>query len=245
MTTELTISEMKQEIERNIENAETLNTLMVTTFNGLQPQLAKRAMLEAMMRGFNFTDFLQKNVYAIPFRDGYSLVSSIDHARKIGMRSGVCGKSAPMLEEQDGKVISCTVTIKRMVQGVIGDYSATVYLSEYTTGRNLWQSKPRTMLCKVAEMHALRMACPEELSQVYVEDEYAQNVQVVVNEQESKEAMISEYTEKINSATSLDDLKEIWGNVPGAIRSSLSAVKDALKIKLSDGNFKLEPNENQ
>jgi len=50
--------------------------------------------------------------------------------------------------------------------------SVTVYESEYTTGRNLWQTKPRTMIGKVAESQALRKAfsisgiySPEEMEQ--------------------------------------------------------------------------------
>jgi len=33
-----------------------------------------------------------------------------------------------------------------------------VYASEYSTGKNLWRDKPRTMIQKVAEAHALRRA---------------------------------------------------------------------------------------
>jgi phage recombination protein Bet len=50
--------------------------------------------------------------------------------------------------------------------------SVTVYESEYTTGRNLWQTKPRTMIGKVSESQALRKAfsisgiySPEEMEQ--------------------------------------------------------------------------------
>src|SRR5262249_1271140 len=114
----------------------------------------------------------ERNVYAIPFKDGYSLVSSIDYARKLGMRAGVVGKSAPSFEMDGKAILSCTVTVKRQVKGVIGEWTATVFFTEYNTGKNLWNSKPRTMIAKVAEMHALRMACPEELSQTYSEEEF-------------------------------------------------------------------------
>ena len=39
--------------------------------------------------GFEFKDFLEKRVYAIPYGQSYSLVASIDHFRTIGSRSGV------------------------------------------------------------------------------------------------------------------------------------------------------------
>ena len=54
---------------------------------------------------------------------------------------------------------------------MVGDYTAKVYFTEYSTGRNLRNTKPRTMIAKVAEMHALRSAFPEEMAQQYVEEE--------------------------------------------------------------------------
>ena len=57
--------------------------ILIPTFKGLQVASAKQAMLEGMMRGFTFKDFLEKNIYAIPFSSGYSLVTSVDYVRKI------------------------------------------------------------------------------------------------------------------------------------------------------------------
>jgi len=49
-------------------------------------------------------------------------------------------------------------------------FEVEVYASEYSTGKNLWRDKPRTMIQKVAEAHALRRAfsisglyAPEEI----------------------------------------------------------------------------------
>lgn len=165
-----------QEINSELEKKEIQAVLLSTTFKGLSLGNMKRAMFEGMTRGFSFKNFLEKDVYAIPFKDGYSLITSIDYARKLGMRSGVVGKSEPTLEEKDKHIVSCAVTIKRKVGDYVGEYTAKVYFDEYNTGKNLWVTKPRTMICKVAEMHALRMACPEEMAQVYVEEEMQKEV---------------------------------------------------------------------
>ncbi len=194
---------IKQEINKQIADKEVFGTLLSTTFKGLEAQVAKRAMLEGMMRGFNFNDFLEKNVYAIPFKNTYSLVSSIDYARKIGMRSGVVGVSAPIYEIENGDVISCTITVKRKISDYIGEYSATVYFNEYNTGFNLWKSKPKTMLAKVAEMHALRKACPEELSQVYVEEDYQK-------ETPETDLLDEGIKTKVANAKTLEELKTIY-----------------------------------
>jgi hypothetical protein len=196
---------IQEEIKNELSNPKVMGALVSTTFKGLDTKNVMLAIQEGMLRGFKFADFLEKNVYAIPFRDGYSLVTSVDYARKVGMRSGVVGKSAPTYEEKDGKIISCTVTIKRKVNDYVGDYTATVFFDEYTTGRNLWTSKPRTMIAKVAEMHALRMACPEEMAQLYTEEEMTKE-NITPNAQEISDEIIKQ----VENAKDEKELKVIW-----------------------------------
>ena len=170
------ILQIQEEIKKELANVSVQKALLATTFKGLSLPNMMLAMQEGIMRGFTFKNFLEKDIYAIPYGQRYSLVTSIDYARKLGMRSGVVGKSEPVIEEKDKKVISCSVTIKRKVNNYVGEYTAKVFFDEYTTGKNLWVTKPRTMICKVAESHALRMACPEEMAQVYVEEEMQKEV---------------------------------------------------------------------
>lgn len=49
-----------------------------------------------------------------------------------------------------------------------------VSLAEYNTGKNNWAKMPETMIKKVAEVAALRMAFPDELGGVYSDDEMDQ-----------------------------------------------------------------------
>jgi len=49
-----------------------------------------------------------------------------------------------------------------------------VALSEYHTGKNPWTRMPETMIKKVAEASALRMAFPDELGGVYSQEEMNQ-----------------------------------------------------------------------
>lgn len=229
---ENTIQIYKEEINRQIADKETMNTLLTITFKGLSEQSAKRAMLEAMMRGFTFNDFLEKNVYAIPFKDGYSLVTSIDNSRKIGMRSGIVGVSEPLFEEDDKhNIISCLITVKKKVGDYIGDFSAKVYFNEYNTGFNVWKTKPRTMIAKVAEMHALRKACPEELSQTYVEEEFDKEVKNVELIEENKEQKLDEFRITINMCETLEELQKIWAEIPGGYKKDLEEIKNNAKKK--------------
>jgi hypothetical protein len=221
------IIEIKKQVTQELSNPETMNALVATTFKGLTPENVKRAMVEGYMRGFKFQDFLEKNVYAIPFSDGYSLVTSIDYARKIGMRSGVVGTSAPTYEEKDGQVISCTITVKRKVNEYIGEYSATVFFSEYNNGKKLWINKPRTMIAKVAEMHALRKACPEELSQSYSEEEVELPKEKTVLE-------TTEFEEKLKATKTLEELRSVFASLSGEMKKLLRPLADELKKKYTN-----------
>ena len=194
-----------KEINGELEKVEIQKVLLSTTFKGLSLGNMKVALFEGMTRGFTFKDFLEKNVYAIPFSNGYSLVTSIDYARKLGMTGGIVGKSEPIYDEKDNKIISCTITVKKKVGEYVGDYTAKVYFSEYDTGRNLWKTKPRTMIAKVAEMHALRSACPEEMQKVYVEEEM----------QKEEEVIDEKYIEEINAITTMEALKEYYNKNKG------------------------------
>lgn len=215
---EVSLVEIKKEINEKIGDQETFSALVQTTFSGLEPQLVKRAMMEGMMRGFKFGDFLERNVYAIPFRNNqtqqmtYTLVTSIDYARKLGMRGGVVGKSKPEYEYDDkGNVSECTIGVEKLTNGERGWFYATVDFDEYNTGKNQWKSKPKTMIAKVAEMHALRMACPEEASQMYIEEEYEKEAVAAVQEpttQAEKEELVLSEIERTNEIDQLITISE-------------------------------------
>lgn len=227
MTLELLAKEMNTELG----NESVQRALLATTFKGLKIETMKQAIMEGMMRGFKFKNFLEKDVYAVPFgTSGYSLVTSIDYARKLGMKGNVVGVSEPKYEMADGKIISCTVTVKKKVGSHIGDFTATVFFDEYTTGRNLWATKPRTMIAKVAEMHALRKACPEELAKAYTEEEITKESVTGI---EAPVLDVSEYKAKLESAGTIEEMKKIWSAFPGEVKTALESLKNELKRKLS------------
>lgn len=225
-----TIETINNEINAELANESVARALLATTFKGLSAPVMKRALMEGMMRNFTFKDFLEKNIYALPFKESYSLVTSIDYARKVGMRSGIVGVSAPIYEMDDKKILACSVTVKRKIEDHIGEYTATVYFDEYyKAGRNgypsLWDSKPRTMIAKVAEMHALRKACPEELSQSYVEEEMEKEIKVEPN------IDLTSHEEALRATTNMDELKQVWSAIPIQAKQALEAIKTELKTK--------------
>jgi len=112
-----------------------------------------------------------------------TIQTSIDGFRVIAERSGnYGGQSEPIFTEQDGKLISCKVSVFKFRGDV--RYEAAVgvaYWDEYCQTTNdgkpmgLWSKMPHTMLAKVAESLALRRAYPNDLSGLYTGDEMAQS----------------------------------------------------------------------
>lgn len=60
------------------------------------------------------------------------------------------------------------------VEGFDKPVFSEVALSEYTTGRALWKTKPGTMVNKVAKSQALRKAFPDDFQGLYTPDEMGQ-----------------------------------------------------------------------
>lgn len=223
------VAMFNEEIKRELADPNVGKALLATTFKGLNETTMKQALLEGMIRNFKFRDFLDKNVYAIPFSSGYSLVTSIDYARKIGARSGIVGVDAPIYKEDEfGKLISCSVTVHKKINDYIGDFTAEVYFDEYSTGKNLWVTKKRTMLGKVAEAHALRKACPEELSQSYVEEEIQREMR------EAPVIDLTTYENALRACTSEKTLEIVWADMPGDAKAKLKPVLEEMKKLMRD-----------
>lgn len=124
-------------------------------------------------------DPLLKQLYFIKFNGSQgptvSYVTSIDGYRIIAHRTNdFAGIDEPEYKyDQNRKVTHCTIRVYR--KSSERPFSATVKFSEYTTGKNMWVSKPETMIAKVAEAHALRKAFPQDLSGIYTTDEMEQS----------------------------------------------------------------------
>lgn len=120
-------------------------------------------------------DPLTRQIYCIHRGGKMTIQTSIDGFRVIAERSGeYAGQDEPIYTEENGKLISCKITVYKFRGDV--RYPASVgvaYLLEYAQATPIWNKMPRVMLAKVAEALALRKAFPQDLSGLYTSDEMA------------------------------------------------------------------------
>ena len=123
-------------------------------------------------------DPLSRQIYFIKRSGKMTIQTAIDGFRAIADRTGqYIGSSDAVFEEIANKPVKATVTVNKVVQSVIGNFTATARWDEYYPGKSqgfMWDKMPHTMLGKCAEALALRKAFPAQLSGLYTGDEMAQ-----------------------------------------------------------------------
>ena len=123
-------------------------------------------------------DPLARQIYFIKRSGKMTIMTAIDGFRAIADRTGqYIGSSDPIFEEIGNNPVKATVTVNKVVAGVVGNFTATARWSEYYPGKAqgfMWDKMPHTMLGKCAEALALRKAFPAQLSGLYTGDEMDQ-----------------------------------------------------------------------
>lgn len=113
---------------------------------GVMIELARKYQLDPFARQIWLVKYGDNPAQIFCGRDGYLAI-----AHRSGQFDGI--QSGSRIE--DNELIGwCRVYRKDMSHPI----EVEVYASEYSTGKNLWRDKPRTMIQKVAEAHALRRA---------------------------------------------------------------------------------------
>lgn len=124
-----------------------------------------------------------------------------------------------------------------------------VDLKEYSTGKSQWQQRPATMIKKVAEAQALRMAFQELFAGTYNEEEVDYVNGEVVSETEKldaansalgiKQLTIEEMCEDLHQTKSLEDLQKLYSSYYKKVHNDsilcdrLIEAKDMAKLRLS------------
>ena len=123
-------------------------------------------------------DPLARQIYFIKRGGKMTIMTAIDGFRAIADRTGqYIGSSDPVFEDNGSIPAKATVTVNKVVSGIVGNFTATARWDEYYPGKSqgfMWDKMPHTMLGKCAEALALRKAFPAQLSGLYTGDEMDQ-----------------------------------------------------------------------
>lgn len=148
-----------------------------------------------------------------------TIIIGIDGFRTKAAKTGKhTGTKRGILRSPDGKCLGAWAEVYR------SDWQhparEEVSLAEYNTGKSNWAKMPETMIKKVAEVAALRMAFPDDLGGIYSDDEM-ENVPLVE-------------PEKVRNVTPIET-KDVLGDYKKA-REAADA--DANEYTVTFGKFK-------
>ena len=112
-----------------------------------------------------------RDVYAIAYKDKFNIIVGFEvYLRRASESGKLAGWKAWTTGSKENKNLKGCIEIHRK------DFSAPFYhevdFDEYNTNQNLWVSKPKTMIKKVAMAQGFRLCFPEQLSGIgYTADE--------------------------------------------------------------------------
>lgn len=169
-------NEITTTTEQNQVTAKLLNDYLNTITDKLTN--AQRDQFIAVASAFGLNPF-KREIYATTYRnkDGQTVMSIVTGYE-------VYLKRAEMNPNYDGfetefhvvdKQMNCTCKVYRKDRRM--PITSTVWMSEYSTGRSLWATKPRMMLEKVAIATAFRRAFPTDFGGMpYTNDELPEHM---------------------------------------------------------------------
>ena len=189
-----------------------------------------------------------KHIYFLKFKNKKTGVSNVSHVLSIGayrliaQRAGVyAGSSEPIFNiGSDGKPVSCTVTVSKIVKNQICEFTGKAFLSEQmaiASSDAMWNKMPFAMLEKCAEAKALRKAFPEDLSGLYLKEEMpSEPITLTENTPELAEASFDkEDFGRVKALNKLLAEKAVPQDKWAEIAEQLDGVKDSnLKSRLGE-----------
>ena len=110
--------------------------------------------------------------------DSQAIIIGIDGARKIASASNkIDGLDVDVIRNEEGKIEYGIATL--WLHGSAHPYISRAKFSEYSpssdSGSGMWKTMPETMIKKVAEMLAYRMAFADSLGGLYIKEEMDQS----------------------------------------------------------------------
>lgn len=217
---------MPNEITAISEQAEVTKELLLDylkqTNSNLLPN--EQAQFVAISSAFGLNPW-KREIYAVAYgKDDKRKLSIIvgyeTYLRRADSFPQYDGYETAITKEDGTMVCTCKVFRKDRNHPTISK----VYLNEYHQGNTMWNTKPRTMLEKVAICTALRRAFPSEMGGFpYAEDELPDNMTGADKLREQGHTVINTEKESASPAPSLTpfeefkaDLKDMHDSNPDA-----------------------------
>ena len=128
----------------------------------------QKALFYQISSSFNLNP-AKREIYAIPYGTGFNVIVGFEVYLKRAERSGMLEWWEATVEKRGDEWVG-TCTIKRTDRSRPTTIEA--WFNEYNQGNNMWKTKPRTMIRKVAIAQAFRMLFSDELGGMpYTSDE--------------------------------------------------------------------------
>lgn len=123
-----------------------------------------------------------KQIYFSKIKGRLTIMVSVDGLRLIAHRTGkISGVRRGVIRDEKGAITHgfCEIHVKGWDKPVYEETPFKEYFKDDSRFDGNWTTKPETMIKKVAECSALRIACPQELGSVYSPEEMGHEVKEV------------------------------------------------------------------
>lgn len=133
---------------------------------------------------------------------------------------------------------TCTITVKKIVGGVLAEFTKTVIFKEFSSGKNKWNAQygmPVNMIIKVNTAHTLRLAFSELAGLYAFEEEHSFSVGQPIDAQTID--LTESLKEAIKDATTKDELKQAansWQDLHNCKISYSEALTEVFKQKAAE-----------
>lgn len=172
-------------------------------------------------------DPVKKEIFLVPYNvetekgweQRFANIVGRDGLRIKAQRTGeLAGISAPTYDKKLTEYLKgetplyCSITVKRLVKGIVCEFTSTVLFTEFSSGKRKWLSMPFHMIAKVAESHALKMGFGEETNGLNAEEELA----AFEDQTENKVIQDNTINEELSKISTIDELKRYYRQIDKA-----------------------------
>jgi len=186
--------------------------------------------------------------YPIKFGDECQLIVGKEAYMKRAESSNLLsGHEAGIIIDRDGEIIEVEGCFSLPTDKLLGGWAKVhrsdrefptvmkVSFKEYDKGQSIWKSKPSTMIRKVALVQALREAFPENLANMYVEDEMPEIDKEKVVSNTIKQNANKEIIDIEDEETEVAEVVEVVEDKPKSKTSQQTVVQQEIIVEDGPG----------